>query len=151
MLGASSMELIGSALVMMLAVCGGTIVHELVHAVVLHVSGVEYRIHWRYHPTRHRHEAGSVGALASVEPQALPPDLPPWHLRVAALSPLVLATPLLAIALGILPDPFASDNLYLHAAFIGWLACALPSPQDFSLVFHAATIINDGEYAPTNA
>lgn len=72
------------------------------------------------------------------------PDTAPWRLRVAALSPLALAVPLGAVAVGAVPDPFAGGHLLARLGLVGWLACALPSPSDFSVAFHAEQPVEDG-------
>jgi hypothetical protein len=59
------------------------------------------------------------------------------------MMPLVLAVPLPLVALGVLPDPFASGSPYEAAVALGRLACALPSPQDFSLLWHAERAIEE--------
>lgn len=120
----------------------GTVSHELLHAAALRAFGVPHDIVW----LPRRPDVGSLrasitGELARVELHDLPPDLSPWALRVAALMPLLLATPLALVPLGVLPDPFGSENPYLIAATLGWTACALPSPQDFSLVWYAERTI----------
>jgi hypothetical protein len=57
--------------------------------------------------------------------------------RVAALMPFALATPFLLVTLGVVPDPFATRDPVAVAAAVGWLACTLPSPRDFSVAFYA--------------
>ena len=134
----SPVEIVGAALVLVVAVVAGTIVHELSHAVALRAFGVTYEFEWL--PGR---DGGSVvaasltGGWARVHPRAVPSGLSPSRLRIAALMPLLLATPLVLALLGVVPDPLQAGDTYASAAFIGWLACALPSPQDFSLVWHA--------------
>ena len=132
--------LAGGALLLTLA--AGIVVHEFSHALVLRALGVPFDVAWL--PDRGRSDAMGAGALgrwASVTPRALPRDLSPWGLRVAALAPLALATPMALIVLGILPDPVQTGNLPLVAATLAWFGCALPSPQDFSLVWHAEAAI----------
>jgi len=68
----------------------------------------------------------------------------PRRLRAASLAPLALATPLAAVLVGAVPDPFAGGSLYLQLVVVGWLACSLPSPQDFSLVWHANRVLEGG-------
>ncbi len=124
------------------AVCLGTVAHELLHATCLRAAGVPVVIHWGGRGGDS--DLGDVtGALAAVEPVRIPAGLAPWRLRVAALSPLILATPLAAIGLGVVPDPFAGGNLVVQLAIVGWLACALPSPQDFSQAMYARQVVAD--------
>jgi hypothetical protein len=130
--------LLGAGVVLLATVVVGTVVHELSHAAALRAFSVPHEIEWL--PLRAdvgTLRASITGEWARVVPYDLPPGRSPWALRVAALMPLLLATPLALVPLGVLPDPFGSDNPYLIAATLGWTACALPSPQDFSLVWHA--------------
>lgn len=130
--------LAGGVLVVVLAI--GTVAHELSHAVMLRALGVACEIEWL--PSRDT--AGLVnigGSLATVTPLAIPRDLAPWRLRMAALMPLTLAAPIPLVLGGFLPDPLASGDPFLASAAVGWLACGIPSPQDFSLVWHAEEAI----------
>jgi hypothetical protein len=134
--------LLGAGFALVVAVVAGTVAHELAHALVLRTLGVPYRIEWL--PDREEagmFRAGLRGRWATVNPCNVPRGLSPWRLRVAALAPLGLATPLALALLGVLPDPFQTGNPYAGAAAIGWLACALPSPQDFSVVWYAERAI----------
>lgn len=121
----------------LVAVLGiGTIAHELSHATVLRTIGVPYEIEWL--PARDRTglvKATALGTWASVTPRTVPADAPEWGLRVAALAPLVLAAPGGLVFLGVLPDP-TTVHPVVTAAAAAWLACAIPSPSDFSVVFH---------------
>lgn len=106
--------------------------------------GVPFEISWL--PKRDRTgllRASVTGGWATTRPLAIPGEFQPWQLRVAAMMPLFLATPLLLIGLGVLPDPFTSTGPYGAAVAIGWLACALPSPQDFSLLWYAERAIEE--------
>lgn len=133
-----------AGLVLAVAVGTGTVAHELSHALILRALAIPHDLEWLPDSDEVSVLAvGVSGRLAAVTPRAPAPDLPPWGLRVAALAPLTLALPLALVPLGILPDPVASGNIYLIAATIGWLACALPSPQDFSLVWYAERAITE--------
>ena len=130
--------LTGAGLLLVAVVALGTVTHELAHAAVLRAFGVPYDIEW----LPGREDAGLLEASlyvkwAAVTPRSLPTDLSAWRLRIAALAPLSLAVPLLLVALDVVPDPFGTDLLLAKVLAIGWMACALPSPQDFSLFFHA--------------
>lgn len=138
----SPSELLAAGLVLVLAVCAGTVLHELLHAGVLRAAGVPFEIQWL--PEGDGGLAGPLGPLASVRLRAIPADLPAWQLRAASLAPLALAAPLLAVPAGAVPDPFAADAVVLQAAVVGWMACALPSPADFSLVWRADDVVADG-------
>ena len=137
--------LAGGALLLTLVV--GVVAHELSHALVLRWLGVPFDVEWL--PDRAGPEpvrAGTFGRWASVTPRHLPATLPPWGLRISALAPLALAAPMALILLGVLPDPVQTGNAPLVAATLAWFGCALPSPQDFSLFFHAEAAIE--EYSP---
>lgn len=124
--------------VTLLATIGvGVVVHELAHAVVLRAFGVSVDVDWL--PGRDTADgfgAGVRGTWASVTPRSVPQDRT-WGIRAAALAPLAMALPVPLVLLGVLPDPVASGNPFLVALTVGWLACALPSPQDFSLFWYA--------------
>lgn len=122
------------ALVLALAV--GLLAHELAHAAALRAFGVPCDIEW-FPGGDGLLGGGLAGRWAAVTPRRVPEGLAPWRLRVAAMTPLVLALPFSAVAAGIVPDPLASGRLHLQLAVVGWLACALPSPQDFSVLFYA--------------
>lgn len=141
------LELLAAVSIVLLAVGTGTVVHELLHAALLRLAGVDCEVRWLHGGRTGRLGAGLFGTWASVRMTAIPGTLDPWQLRLAALSPLFLAAPLVAIASGVLPDPFATGNLYVQFALVGWLACALPSPADFSLVWNAPSVIA-GDTAP---
>ena len=137
-------ELVAAGVVLLVAVVLGTVAHELSHATVLAAFGVPYRIEWL--PARAQAgllRAGVLGGWASVTPREIPSGLAPWRLRVAALAPLALAVPFALVFAGVLPDPIASGNPLVQAATVGWLACALPSPADFSLFSHAGRAIEE--------
>jgi len=126
----------------------GTVTHELSHAVALRAFGVPVEISWL--PERDRTgllRAGLAGGWAAVRPRVVPRDLQPWRLRVAAMMPLLLAAPLALVGLGVLTDPFAGDTPYRAAVAVGWLACALPSPQDFSVLWYAEAAIEERRLA----
>jgi len=133
----STVGLIGAALILCLTVAAGTVAHELSHALALRVFGVPYRIEWSPGTERGLLGGWVRGRWASVTPRGPPTAPSPWQLRIAALMPLALAFPPALALAGPVGNPFAAGNLPLQAATIGWLACALPSPQDFSLVWYA--------------
>ena len=119
--------------VLAITVAIGLVAHECAHAVVLRLAGVEYTI--TYFPGR---TDGVVGLLASCPWAAVHPQPTGREsttiLRVAALAPLLLAAPALGLgASGLI----AVESPIVTAVVIGWLACALPSPQDFSVAFYA--------------
>jgi hypothetical protein len=130
-------ELFFLPVVLALTVGAGIVAHEITHAVTLWMFEIPYRFEW----APNRQTAGVVelfatGTLARVEPQ-LSTGVHSHQLRIAAMMPLVLATPLLLVGVGVLPNPFVSGNLSLQVLLVGWTGCAIPSPQDFSLFWHA--------------
>jgi len=118
---------------LVLAVAAGLVAHEWTHALVLTLARVEYTV--SFAPER---TGGIVAMLAScpwavVRPQPTGRE-PPWIFRLAALAPLVLAVPVLV---GIDTGAVTPESPITTAVAIGWLACAIPSPQDFSVAFYA--------------
>lgn len=137
-------QLLLSGLALLSVVSVGVVLHEMLHGLFLRAAGVPFDIRWL-----HGDASGQLGSLffgtwASVRMRSVPDELAPWKLRAASLSPLLLAAPLLGILVGAIPDPFASGNLVFQFAVIGWLACAIPSPADFSLFWHAGSVIEEG-------
>jgi hypothetical protein len=136
-------EILGGGLALVAAVAAGTVAHELSHAAFLRAFGVSCELRW--FPSSdggNPLHASVTGGLASVRLRGIPRDLSPWKLRLAALTPFLLTTPFALVALAVLPDPFITGNVPLSAAAIGWLACALPSPRDFSMVWYADRVIS---------
>lgn len=112
----------------------GLLVHESLHLLVLRRAGVDCSL--RFEPTQNWQTLNALvaGRLASVEMESVPASCPPWHLRLAALSPLVMV--LVAGGYVALVDGgLAADTLLGSMALIGWLACAIPSPADFAIVW----------------
>ncbi len=120
-----------------LAVAVGLVVHEWSHAAVLRLARVEYAV--SYLPGR----GDGLVALVTTRPWAAVHPRPtgaepPWVLRLAALAPALLALPVFGLALA---GHLTAETPIVTAAAIGWLACALPSPQDFSVAFHAGRLL----------
>jgi len=115
----------------------GVVAHELSHLVALRLSGITCTVEiLPNHGDTGQFSAGVGGPLARVKPTRLSDDISAWDLRCAALMPLCMAFPLALILFGIVPDPFASGGAGPELALILWLGCSIPSPQDFSLVWH---------------
>ncbi|WP_226006784.1 hypothetical protein [Natrinema salinisoli] len=131
----SNVVVAGCALV--LAVAVGLVAHEWTHAIVLRFARVEYSV--SYFPGR---SDGVIALLltrpwAAVSPRPTGNE-PAWVLRLAALAPLSLAVPVFGLGVA---GHVTTETPVVAAAAIGWLACALPSPQDFSVAFHARRLL----------
>jgi len=135
-------ELVTAGVVLFATLGVGTVVHELSHALALTTFGVPYEIRWLPTPDGDTRPV-LARALASVTPRAESRDLSPWALRTAAVMPLGLATPVLGVFAGVIPDPIAAGDAIGTAVLVGWLACALPSPGDFSLFWYTERAIDD--------
>lgn len=132
-----AMALVGAGLVLLLTVGVGIVAHELSHAVVLHLFGIRCEIDIGVERIgANQLNAAIFGNWATVTPRAISQETAS-ALRLSSVAPLVLATPFLAVLIGIVPDPLQADSLLPTACAIGWLACAIPSPQDFSVFWHA--------------
>lgn len=125
-------------------VAAGTVCHEFAHALALRAAGVPYELVWLPDGSRRRVLSAAVtGRWATVEARPRPGVDGATPVRIAALMPFALASPFLLVPLGAVPDPFATGDPVAVAAAVGWLACALPSPRDFSVAFyaHSATAV----------
>ena len=134
----SPVELLAAVTTLFSTVAVGLVTHELAHAAALRVSGIPYDVEW--FPGSDADASlgtGLAGRWATVTPTRVPEGVAPWRLRVAAMAPLLLTLPFVAVAVGAVPDPLAAGNPSLQLAAVGWLACALPSPQDFSVLWYA--------------
>jgi len=129
--------LAGAGMVLLLTIGVGIVVHELSHAAVLSLLGIQCDI--AIGPERDgtsQFGANIPGTWASVTPREIPPETSAWALRLSAVAPLVLVVPFVTVVL-IVPDPLQAGDPLLSAWTIGWLACAIPSPQDFSVFWYA--------------
>lgn len=126
-------DVVLAALALVGSVAVGLVVHELAHALVLRLARIEYTV--TYFPGR---SDGVVALLSScpwaaVEPHPVGRDSS-RTLRLAAIAPVFLAVPVFAVGFaGLVP----TGSPIVTAIGIGWLACSIPSPQDFSVAFHA--------------
>ena len=137
-LASTPFSLVAVGAVMLCTLGVGTVAHEYAHALALRAIGVDCEIRW----LTDRESAGLLrasllGTWASVRPRNVPADAPAWGLRAAALMPLALLAPFALVVFGVLPDPLATGDPRVVAAAVAWAACALPSPQDFSVVWYA--------------
>jgi len=130
--------LAGAGMVLLLTIGVGIVAHELSHAAVLSLLGIQCDI--AIGPDRasvSQFGANIPGTWASVTPREIPPGTSAWALRLSSVAPLVLVVPFVTVVLGIVPDPLQASDPLLSAWTIGWLACAIPSPQDFSVFWYA--------------
>lgn len=134
------LNVIAAGGVLLVTLLAGILAHESAHAAVLHAFGIRYDVSW--HPNRRAigTDLAIASPLATVTPRPVTPRRSQRVVRVAAIAPLALASPLSLVVLGVLPDPLASGDPYMAAVTVGWAACALPSPQDFSVFCHGLTL-----------
>ncbi len=133
-----SVELLLFVPVLLVTVITGIVVHELSHACVLRLLGMPYDIEWGPTSGQRRSQGiPSLSAWATVTPQGPSCELSAWGVRCAAIAPLALSVPIVLIASGAIPVSVDTSNAVVAAAVVGWLACALPSPQDFSVFWYA--------------
>jgi len=133
--------LLGAGVVLFATVTIGLIAHELAHALVLRTLGVPSDIRW--FPGRQASvlAGGLTGTWASVTPRQIPEHVPTWGIQLSATAPLALATPLLPLVFGLVQPPLGGGSPYAAALLVGWLACSIPSPQDFSVFWHADRVV----------
>lgn len=136
-------------LVLLATLAVGISLHELFHLVPLHLADATYTV--TVLPSEDAPSRTTLTALQSalssglvrVEVTHVPETTPDWVLRVAALLPFLLALPLALVAAGVLPDPIAADDHVWTAALVGVTACGLPSPADWSVVWHGSDLTDD--------
>ena len=129
-----------AAIILLGTVGAGLVAHELAHAAVLSAFGITYEIEWfPKSSTAGFSSAHAFGTWATVTPSSISPEVSPWKLRVSAVAPLALAVPPSLVLLEVVSLDWT--GLWVAAVVVGSLGCALPSPQDFSLFWHAGRII----------
>lgn len=137
------LELAGALLVLCTTVGAGLVAHELTHALVLYGFGIPHDINWFPRQSgSSRFGVDRSAPVATVTPRSIPTGVPRWGLQLSAIAPLVLALPFVLVPIGFLPDPLATNNPFVIGMTVGWLACALPSPQDFDLFWHTEAAIS---------
>ncbi|MFC4450413.1 hypothetical protein [Halorussus aquaticus] len=129
---------VGLALLATLAV--GICVHELLHVVPLSLTDAEYAVHVLPSGDGSSLQTALTGGLVRVEVTHLPDATPEWLLRGSALAPLLLALPLALVAAGVLPNPLAADDHLRTAVLVALTGCGLPSPADWSVVWHGSDL-----------
>jgi len=65
------------------------------------------------------------------------------------MMPFVLVTPFVFVGVGLVGDTFIYGTGYETAVAVVWLACAVPSPQDFSLLWYAEQAIEETSLTDT--
>lgn len=88
-------------------------------------------------------QSALTSGLVRVEITHVPQSTPDWVLRVAALLPVLLAVPLLLVGVGVLPNPLAADDHAAALALVALTGCGLPSPADWSVVWHGSELQRD--------
>ncbi len=144
------MALAGAGMVLLLTVGVGIVAHELSHAAVLYLFGIQCDID--IGPERagsSQFESSVFGTRAAVTPREISPETSAWAMRLSSVAPLVLAVPFVAVVTGVVSDPLQADSLLLTAWTVGWLGCAIPSPQDFSVFWHAERAVADHTAGPS--
>lgn len=145
----SSFEFLLAGAALVATVAAGTVVHEVAHAAVLRAAGIPFELRWGGAGSGGRLGRHLRGSLASVRLRSPPARRQTAHVRAASMAPLVLLVPFLAVPVGLVPDPFATDSVLAQVFAIGWLACALPSPADFALLWHPGDVADrDRQPAP---
>lgn len=138
------MALAGAGMVLLLTVCVGIVAHELSHAAVLNLLGIQCDI--IIGPEQvgtSQFDPNIPGTWAAVIPRKISPGTSAWAMRLSSVAPLVLAVPFVMVVTGIVPDPLQANSPLLSAWTVGWLACAIPSPQDFSVFWYAERAVAD--------
>ncbi|PSP55480.1 hypothetical protein BRC82_05985 [Halobacteriales archaeon QS_1_67_19] len=144
-----ALHLVAPGLVLITTLAVGICVHELLHLLPLHLAGAAYSV--TLLPADDADSSTPWTALQSaltsglvrVEVVSVPDATPDWVLRTAAILPLALALPLALVAAGVLPDPLATGDYVGVAALIALTACGLPSPADWSVVWHGSELLED--------
>jgi len=119
----------------------GLVAHELGHALVLRAAGVPHDITWFGGRDTGALGAAVAGQWATVRPRPSP-ETPAWALRASSMTPLAMVAPFALVPLGVVPDPF-TGSLPVTVALLGWTACAIPSPQDFSVFWYAGRALEE--------
>lgn len=116
------------------SVAVGVMVHECLHLIALRRAGVTCSLVLAPRREGRGFDNLATDHLASVELESVPETFSPGYLRLAGLAPLAMV-PVAAGYVALVQYGLAADTLVGSAALIGWLACALPSPADFAIVW----------------
>ena len=120
---------------LLLSVTVGVLVHELLHVVVLRTAGVRCSVAVRPAGDGSGFQTLVSGSWASVEMESVPTNCSLWRLRAAAMAPLSMLLPV-GVYAWFVTTGVVTSSLLGSMVVIGWMACALPSPADFSIVWH---------------
>lgn len=126
---------------LLVSLATGVVVHEALHLLVLRRAGVDCSLNFESTRNWRSLRALVAGRLASVELDSVPPSCSPWHLRIAALAPLGMV-PVAGSYVTLVGVGLAADTLVGSMALVGWLACAIPSPADFAIVWRPEETID---------
>ena len=139
---------LGLVLVGTLAV--GICAHELLHVVPLSLADASYTVTLLPSDDASDEPTPTAGlrtglsrSLVRVEVTHVPESTPEWLVRTAAILPVALALPFALVAAGVLPDPIAGGDHLAAAALIALTGCGLPSPADWSVVWHGSRLADD--------
>ena len=144
------LALAGAGMVLLLTIGAGIVAHELSHAAVLYILGIHCDIDIGPEQAgTSLFDANVLGPWASVTPREISPGTSAWALRLSSVAPLALAVPFVTVAAGIVPDPLQAGSPLLSAWTVGWLACAIPSPQDFSVFWYAEQAVDEQTAEPS--
>ena len=133
--------LVGAGIVLVGTIAVGVVAHELAHALTLGSFGVPLDIQWLPDGGQSARGGGQLsGRWAAVTPRRIPRTVPTWGIKLSALAPFLLTLPVLLVVAGF-PSPLLTENPYVVAVTVGWLACSLPSPQDFSVFWYTESVV----------
>lgn len=145
------LALLAAGIVLVGAIAIGVIAHELTHALVLHSFGIPYEIQWfPASDQSNQYSSRLSGTWAVVTPSHIPDGVPIWGIQLSAVAPLLLTLPLLLIVFVEFPLAPPTDNPYFAAVTVAWLACSLPSPQDFSVFWHTDVAVAHLDDSPVS-
>lgn len=122
--------------VLAVTLLAGILAHESAHAAVLQAFGIRYDVSWLPDRRAADIDLALASPIMTVTPRPGSQRRSQRAVRLAAIAPLALATPLSLVVTGVLPDPFATGDPFVTAVTVGWAACAVPSPQDFAVFWH---------------
>ena len=132
----SALHWLSVGVVLLATLAVGVCAHELLHVAPLRFTDAEYAVRLLPSGDGSALQTALTGGLVRVEIAHLPRTTSEWVVRGAALAPLALALPLVLVAAGVLPNPVAADDHLGTVALVALTGCGLPSPADWSVVWH---------------